>query len=1033
QTENLRQEKDIFQYQSPTNYRQRKLIFSQIYKSENIKQNQFIIKGKELMKQGEFNQALLQFQEALINDPQLQEAQYLQAICYLQLEKFQKSIDLFSDLIEKQQDYRRNIYLLVAICYKKINQLNAAIQILNKGIQYYPKYYDAYVYHGKLQVKTKRYEKAIIDFEMAIQLKPFCGLGYIGKADCLRHLKKFNEAIEIYSFTIKLDQNICKIALQKRAVCYIEFKHFDQARNDLNSLLQSDPTNSEAFYFKGILLIKENKLNEALLSFEQAIKYNNSSKAIVKSLQEIAKIKIQFRDYYQAYYTLQRANYLDIDNKKLKILTIFTDGVTFLMKRKYKEGIHCLTELINKNTLNEFLHPLVYTHRAYGYFCSIYNKYICQSIISCAQNQFEKAIKLLNSANKISPKKMEPFFYKGMVFVKFGNKLINKNSHQKKLQYVQNAIKNFDKAIILNDQNANIYYYRAILNFFLIENNIVNDKINIYKQINDDLDKAIEKSQENISNHFYVRGLLNAYCNQVNSAISDLSIAITLDDTLSNAYLNRSKCFLLTGDKSSAFEDLQRYVDIKRKTIKKEDDSSDIHLWSGNLLFNIGAFEDAIKAYSNINGINKNEEYLLLRIKCYFAMKDLTSTIEDIDSLLQLNSNNKEISIDKICLESLKSFICQKNYQGQKEGIQQIKSITKQKSGFFFKWSDIVFYKAVFYFQTGNFIKAIKNFQKSIQIKGVECNNNNKLYEFDFDNQTYNIYEFYYSCAACFIMMKQYKQAIKQLQQLKEIIPNEGIIKQLDLIIQILYDEMQNSILKIFPYKNRFCSTFKSQQAQFQIYKYFVKQLKFYIYIQFQNIQKKIKLYFCLPYVEYPSIKPQFDNSLIENFKVYYYKHYLLNQFLKPELVENKPEAPWIRKCQDGFILTENIQYFDNLDLQTETKIDISIQIRIKKIILINFLDQVQKLETNIISNSQILDLNNDDINSQSQCNFFNYFFINNYICIEQNKVKYFSLQINKIQKRCLNQTKTQKKTKLNNLKKLMKSKFVNIQNNPFI
>ena len=39
-------------------------------------------------------------------------------------------------------------------------------------------------------------------------------------------------------------------------------------------------------------------LNEALLSFEQAIKHNNSRKAVTKSLYEIAKIKIELRDYY---------------------------------------------------------------------------------------------------------------------------------------------------------------------------------------------------------------------------------------------------------------------------------------------------------------------------------------------------------------------------------------------------------------------------------------------------------------------------------------------------------------------------------------------------------------------------------------------------------------------------------------------------------------------------------------------------------------------------------------------------------------
>jgi hypothetical protein len=34
--------------------------------------------------------------------------------------------------------------------------------------------------------------------------------------------------------------------------------------------------------------------------------------------------------------------------------------------------------------------------------------------------------------------------------------------------------------------------------------------------------------------------------------------------------------------------------------------SPDIHIWAGHLLFTINAYEDAAKAYSNINNIQKN-------------------------------------------------------------------------------------------------------------------------------------------------------------------------------------------------------------------------------------------------------------------------------------------------------------------------------------------------------------------------------------------------------------------------------------------
>lgn len=45
------------------------------------------------------------------------------------------------------------------------------------------------------------------------------------------------------------------------------------------------------------------------------------------------------------------------------------------MKRKYKEGLDNLTTLVEKFSLNDFLTPLIFTYRAYGFICeSKFNK-----------------------------------------------------------------------------------------------------------------------------------------------------------------------------------------------------------------------------------------------------------------------------------------------------------------------------------------------------------------------------------------------------------------------------------------------------------------------------------------------------------------------------------------------------------------------------------------------------------------------------------------------------------------------------------
>jgi tetratricopeptide (TPR) repeat protein len=95
---------------------------------------------------------------------------------------------------------------------------------------------------------------------------------------------------------------------------------------------------------------------------------------------------------------------------------------------------------------------------------------------------------------------MEPFFYKGMTLIRFNHKLIDKSDTKKRAKYYQNALKNFEKALNLNGNNANLLYHYAILKFAM----------GYQQDCIQDLDKAIEKSEDNIPKYFFLRGLAYA-------------------------------------------------------------------------------------------------------------------------------------------------------------------------------------------------------------------------------------------------------------------------------------------------------------------------------------------------------------------------------------------------------------------------------------------------------------------------------------------------------------------------------------------
>ncbi len=80
---------------------------------------------------------------------------------------------------------------------------------------------------------------------------------------------------------------------------------FDLSLTSINELLTIDPENSEALYFKGLIYKKKRKTlnnlddqNEAIISFEQALKFNTNKKAVTRSIYELARIEIEQKNYY---------------------------------------------------------------------------------------------------------------------------------------------------------------------------------------------------------------------------------------------------------------------------------------------------------------------------------------------------------------------------------------------------------------------------------------------------------------------------------------------------------------------------------------------------------------------------------------------------------------------------------------------------------------------------------------------------------------------------------------------------------------
>lgn len=59
------------------------------------------------------------------------------------------------------------------------------------------------------------------------------------------------------------------------------------------------------------------------------------------------KIKIEDKDFYEAYHILNRTINIDINKEVIEEWRLFLEGTLFMMKKKYKDGVNTYQSLLS--------------------------------------------------------------------------------------------------------------------------------------------------------------------------------------------------------------------------------------------------------------------------------------------------------------------------------------------------------------------------------------------------------------------------------------------------------------------------------------------------------------------------------------------------------------------------------------------------------------------------------------------------------------------------------------------------------------
>lgn len=670
----------------------------------------FINFGRQEIQKGKYLEAVANFTQALEIDPKCLDAMYNKGLASMIMGLYKEATIDFLNVLRENNLYNKDVYLKLSMCFHSMKDPNTALRYISQGLHRFPKYYEGYLFRGQLHNELKLWEKAMNDFKKVLNSSKSEGNALLGIAESLEGIGDTETAVKMLD-QASLCPEISVMALLKKAL--LKGKMHDlSCFEDFDKYLEKMPTCAKGFFHKAEILYEEKQLVEAALCYEQCIKYDMNYEYTPRAIFHLGAIKITEKDFYGALHTFERVGKHEL--KDQKTLQQYAEAVINLMKRKYKEGISTFNKLLKKQepVMKEYI-GYCYMYRGYGYNAlnlhekaihsfkkaslytklnkaSLYNLELSYALLSFSKNNTPACLSHLEKCLKIFPRKAEPHIYHSSIV--FLESLPNHDMI--KLQESEDLL---NIAMKMKDIDSEMLFFRSCIRYLMMS----------YPDALEDIKLSIEKAEDNIAEHYVLRGVCYAAEKMYSEAVQDFTIALQLKETLDYIHWYRSRAGYLMDDTSIAFSDLQKYMILRPS-------DPEVYFQASVLLIMGGSYDDALKALSNSMSIKPSGKAAYMKAKCYVIMNEISSAIEELKFFKdQKNCVQLDIEILKF-LKSADYFNWKK--ENFLYAVGECTKWIKCETGEIFELKHILWLRGVYYMYSDNFIDALQDFQQVLEL-----------------------------------------------------------------------------------------------------------------------------------------------------------------------------------------------------------------------------------------------------------------------------------------------------------------------------
>ena len=188
-------------------------------------------------------------------------------------------------------------------------------------------YYNRGVYYQDIE---KNYEKALADYNKAIEINPNYYFAYSNRVSVYMNQKKYNLALIDLHKVIDFDSSFAK-AYNNRGLIYFYQNKYAFAMADFNKVIKLDSNYASAYISRGLIYLNQNKYAFALADFNKVIELD-SNYAPAYNNRGLVYEKTGHPDLALEEYT--KTLKLDPNNE----LAYFNRGILFFNSRQYEKA-----------------------------------------------------------------------------------------------------------------------------------------------------------------------------------------------------------------------------------------------------------------------------------------------------------------------------------------------------------------------------------------------------------------------------------------------------------------------------------------------------------------------------------------------------------------------------------------------------------------------------------------------------------------------------------------------------------------------